>query len=445
MEVPVPKRTPFWQSVTFKLVIIGLLILIMLIPGAMIRSLISEREQAQRDVIAEIGSKWGNGQTFAGPVMSVPYYHFIERDDRPSREIRFAHFLPEDLEIDADIRPEIRYRGIYRTVVYRAVLKVSGSFDFPETDKLKIEPGSILPDDAIIQVGITDMRGIQEALAFRWNHQELVAEPGIPIGDINGSGFHVKIPMEDKGRFDFQFEIHLNGSDHLYFVPVGKTTSVRMNSTWRHPGFDGAFLPDRRDVTDGGFEADWNVLHLNRNYPQSWTGSAYQISASAFGCQLILPVDQYRKTMRSAKYAIMFMALTFMIFFFTEILNNRRIHPVQYLLVGLTISIFYVLLLSLSEQIGFNLSYLISSVAVIGLISAYAASIFRQTNLTMILGLCLAGLYAFLFILIQLQDYALLLGSIGLFVAMGLIMYISRKVDWYGTASLRNKDRQIGF
>jgi len=258
-------------------------------------------------------------------------------------------------------------------------------------------------------------------------------------------GFHVKIALEEMDRFNFRFEINLNGSDHLYFVPVGKTTSIRMHSPWGHPRFDGAFLPDKRDVTDGGFEADWNVLQLNRNYPQSWKGSAYQTLASAFGCHLILPLDQYQKTMRSAKYAIMFIALTFMIFFFVEILNKRRIHPVQYLLVGLSISIFYVLLLSLGEQIGFNLSYLISSVAIVGLISAYAASIFRHMKLTMILGVCLAGLYVFLFILIQLQDYALLLGSIGLFVAVGLIMYTSRNVDWYSTTSLKNQDRQIGF
>ncbi len=445
MEIPVPKRPSFWQSVTFKLIIIGLLILIMLIPGAMIRNLISEREQTQVDVISEIGSKWGYGQTVNGPVLSIPYYHYIEQDDKQYREIRFAHFLPGELVVDADITPEIRYRGIYKTVVYNTVLKISGSFDFPDTDKLKIERSSVLMDDALLQVGITDMRGIQQVLPFEWNQQELEVEPGIPTGDISGSGFHVKISLEERDRFDFQFELNLNGSDHLYFVPVGKSTNIRMKSSWRHPRFDGAFLPDKRDISDDGFEASWNVLHLNRNYPQSWKGSAYHTEESAFGCFLILPVDQYQKTMRSAKYAIMFIALTFMIFFFVEILNRRRIHPVQYLLVGLSISIFYVLLLSLGEQIGFNLSYLISGVAIVGLITAYAASIFRHLKLTMILGICLVLLYVFLFILIQLQDYALLLGSIGLFVAMGLIMYTSRNVDWYSTTSLKNQDQQIGF
>ena len=445
MEVPVPKRSSFWQSITFKLIIIGLLILIMLIPGAMIRNLISEREQTQLDVTSEIGSKWGYGQTVNGPVLSIPYYHYIKQDDKECREIRFAHFLPGELEVDADVTPEIRYRGIYKTVVYNSVLKVSGSFDFPDTDKLKIERGSVMPDDAFVQVGITDMRGMQQALPFEWNQQVLEVEPGIPTGDISGSGFHVKISLEESDRYDFHFELNLNGSDHLYFVPVGKSTNIRMNSSWGHPRFDGAFLPDKRDITDNGFKAVWHVLHLNRNYPQSWKGSAYHTEESAFGCYLILPVDQYQKTMRTSKYAIMFITLTFMIFFFVEILNRRRIHPVQYLLVGLSISIFYVLLLSLGEQIGFNLSYLISSASIVGLITAYTESIFRHLKLTMILGICLVLLYVFLFILIQLQDYALLLGSIGLFVAMGLIMYTSRNVDWYSTTSLKNQDKQIGF
>jgi len=427
MEIPLPKRPSFWHSITFKLMIIGLMILIMLIPVTRVSKLISEREQTQQEVISEIGSKWGYGQTLAGPVLSIPYYHSIEKDDKQYQEIRFAHFLPRELVVDADVIPEIRYRGIYKTVVYNAVLKVSGSFDFPSTDILKIERGSVLPDDALLQVGISDMRGIQQALPFEWNLQELEVEPGIPTADISESGFHVKVTLEERDHFDFQFELDLNGSDHLYFVPLGKSTSIRMKSSWRHPRFEGAFLPDKRDISEDGFNASWRVLHLNRNYPQSWKGSAFQASSSAFGCSLILPVDQYQKTMRSAKYAIMFIGLTFMIFFFVEILNKRRIHPVH------------------GEQIGFNLSYLFSSVAIVGLITAYAAGIFRQTRLTMILGICLVLLYVFLFILIQLQDYALLLGSIGLFVAMGLIMYTSRKVDWYSATSWKNKDKQIGF
>jgi len=211
------------------------------------------------------------------------------------------------------------------------------------------------------------------------------------------------------------------------------------------PKFDGAFLPDERSVDENGFTASWKILHLNRNFPQAWKDMDFSTDEAAFGAYLLLPVDQYQKTERSAKYAIMFIVLTFTIFFFTEVLNRNRIHPIQYLLVGISISIFYVLLLSLAEQIGFNPAYYISAAATIMLITAYSVSIFRNARLSIILGTCLVLLYTFLFTLIQLQDYALLLGSIGLFVAMGIIMYTSRKVDWYSTVSPKKGDKNIGF
>lgn len=445
MEVPVPKRIPFWHSLSFKLVIVGFLIAVMLIPGAMIRDLIREREQAQLDVISEIGSKWGAGQILNGPVLSIPYYKYIETDGKTFREIRYAHFLPEKLSINASVEPEIRYRGIYKTVVYSSVLRIKGSFLPPDPGKLKLGNENILFHDAFIQVGVPDMRGIQDNLQVRWNQEMLGVESGIPSRDISLSGFHAKVPLDEAETYDFQFDIVLNGSEYLYFIPAGKTTEVFIESPWEHPKFDGAFLPDERNVEQTGFTANWKILYLNRNFPQSWKDDAYQTGDAAFGVNLILPVDRYQKTMRSAKYAIMFIGLTFMVFFFVEVLNKTRIHPVQYLLVGLSISIFYVLLLSLGEQIGFNLAYLVSGLAVVGLISAYSASVFRNLRLALIMGICLVILYAFLYSLIQLQDYALLMGGIGLFAAMALIMYTSRNVDWYSATSVKEKDKQIGF
>jgi len=172
-------------------------------------------------------------------------------------------------------------------------------------------------------------------------------------------------------------------------------------------------------------------LHLNRTYPQQWTDDSYYIDDSAFGVGLLFPVDQYQKSLRSAKYAIMFISLTFLVFFFTELLNKKRIHPIQYLLVGLGLSIFYSLLVSLSEHMSFNWAYLIAGVSIIGLITAYAHSIFKNLRLTAILSLILVILYLFLFTILQLQDYSLLLGSIGLFLTLAIVMYLSRKIDWY--------------
>ncbi len=445
MEVPVPRKTPFWHTLSFKLIVVGVLILLMLIPWAMIRELIREREQTQADVISEIGSKWGGGQILAGPVLTIPYYVYVEEEEKTHREIRHAHFLPEELDMDVSASPEILKRGMYKSVVYRSRVKVSGSFIPPDPGKLKIESGNMLPQDAFVQFGIPDMRGIQEITSFNWNGQQIQVESGIPVREVLSSGFHTKVPIQKADGYKFSFELTLNGSAYLYFMPAGKITRISMESSWAHPKFDGAFLPDEREVGPSGFTASWKVLHLNRNFPQYWKGEGNLTEDSAFGVDLILPVDRYQKTMRSAKYAILFIALTFMIFFFVEVLNKKRIHPIQYLLVGLSISIFYVLLLSLSEQIGFNPAYGISAVAVVGLITAYSASIFKNARLTAIMGVCLVLLYAFLFSLIQLRDYALLLGSIGLFVVMALIMYASRNVDWYSATSVKDKDHHIGF
>jgi len=445
MQVPVEKTTKFWHSITFKLMTIGMLILIMMIPGALIRNLIREREQTQQNVISEIGSKWGTGQTLTGPVLSIPYIQIIETEQKTYREIHHAHFLPGELEIDIRVDPEIRYRGIYKTVVYNASIKAVGKFAEVDAEILNLDPGNLILEDAFLQLGITDMRGIRNNIPILWNNAVLYAEPGLPSRDLAESGLHARVPLNEDDEFEFSFEILLDGSEYLYLVPVGKETRVKMESTWGTPKFDGEFLPDERSVSEEGFWASWKVLHLNRNYPQAWKGAEYSTQESAFGTYLLLPVDQYRKSERSAKYSIMFIALTFMIFFFVEILNKKRIHPVQYLIVGLSISIFYVLLLSLSEQIGFNISYLVSSVATVAMIIVYAAGIFKNRRLTLILGICLVLLYTFLFTLIQLQDYALLLGSIGLFVALAIIMYTSRKVDWYSTTSGKKGDHQIGF
>ncbi len=425
--------------------IVGILILGMLIPGAMIRDLILEREQTQLNVISEVGSKWGCGQTLNGPILSIPYYVYLEDGEKTYRQINYAHFLPERLNIRVQLEPEIRYRGIYKTVVYSSVLQVSGNFSVPDHEKLKLDEENVLFEDAFLQVGISDMRGIQETLSIQWNQSIFEVESGIPTKDLSESGFHSKVPVDETENYSFSFDIVLNGSELLYFTPIGKITDVSISSTWEHPKFDGAFLPDTREVGPEGFKASWKVLHLNRNYPQSWIGNNNSTGDSVFGVDLILAVDQYQKTERSAKYAIMFIALTFMIFFFVEVLNRQRIHPVQYLLVGLSISIFYVLLLSLGEQIGFNLAYGVSSLGVVGLITAYSISVFRNTRLTIILGICLLVLYIFLYTLIQLQDYALLMGSVGLFLVMALIMYASRNVDWYSATHQKHDEKSVGF
>jgi inner membrane protein len=422
------------NSIIVKILIVGALILILLIPGEMIKSLITDRETRRDEAIDEVRSKWGNTQTITGPIMIIPYYRYGNTDNETNRYKDFLYILPEFLNVNAEISPEIRNRGIFDVILYDSQITIKGNFKLPEFSTLHIEKNEILGDEISFLIGISDMRGINNEMAVTWNNKEFQILPGLPDMKMIESGVNTNIPLDWTNGSDihhFSFNLSLNGSEALYFVPVGKSTQVNISSNWLIPGFDGAFLPGTREITDDGFNARWNVLNLNRNFPQYWKGQTYDLEQSKFGVRLLFPVNQYQKTTRSVKYSIMFTSLTFLIFLFVEILNKKRIHPIQYLFVGLGLTIFYILLLSLSEQARFNFSYVIASLAIIGLITAYSKAVFKSWKQTRIITLCLVILYGFLFTVLQLQDFALLFGSIGLFIALAVVMYISRNVNWY--------------
>jgi inner membrane protein len=416
-----------------KLLIIGALILVLLIPSAMIMSLIREREMRREEAIFEVSEKWGHEQTISGPIISIPYKkYFKDEKGNWNTYTYYVHFLPDELTIKSEVEPEIRYRGIFEVVLYNTILEINGSFSSIDLKKFNISQNDILWNEAFFSVGITHMKGIKESIKVEWNDSFLDVNPGIESSDILTSGFSTRINIKlDNESNEFSFNINLNGSGKLNFTPLGKETHVNIVSNWTNPSFIGEFLPENREVTDESFSANWKVLQLNRNYPQSWIGNKYNIESSTFGVELLLPVDEYQKNMRTVKYAIMFILLTFLAFFMMETLNKKKIHPFQYLLVGTALIIFYTLLLSISEHLSFKYAYLIASIATIVLITAYTKSVLKDKKLTSIIALILIILYCFLYVLLQLQDYALLLGSIGLFVILAVVMYISRKIDWY--------------
>lgn len=422
------------NSLTIRILSIGFLILLLLIPAFMVQDLIRERKYRNEEAKAEVGSTWGAVQTLCGPIISVPYNkHYINEKKEVYTQIEYAHFLPESLNIEGEILPEERHRGIYNIVVYAAKLNFSGNFRGFDFSDWKIDEDEILWDKAFVSIGIPDMRGIKESIAIKWNDKEHSFNPGIETNDVIASGISANIDLSDKTveNKNFSFQLELRGSEALYFVPLGKNTSVHMHSAWPSPSFQGAFLPDNHKITDKEFSANWKVLHLNRNFPQKWLGNQHQVADFAFGVSMLIPVDHYQKSTRSAKYAIMIIAFTFLVFFFVEVLNKTRIHPIQYLLVGLALIIFYTLLLAISEHLSFNFAYLISSVATITLVTFYSHSIFKKASLTRIAALTLLLLYGFIFVILQLEDYALLMGSVGLFIVMAVIMYLSRKINWY--------------
>jgi inner membrane protein len=233
--------------------------------------------------------------------------------------------------------------------------------------------------------------------------------------------------------------LNFNGSTSINFVPLGKVSEVSVKSAWQNPSFVGAFLPDERNIATTGFSANWKVLHLNRPYPQAFKGATSGIDESSFGVNLFVPVDEYQKSMRSAKYAAMFITLTFLIFFFVQIINGIRIHPVQYIMVGLALCVFYTLLIAISEHLAFHWSYIIASISIILLITLYAKSIFNENRLTALLALILCILYLFIYAIIQMEDYALLMGSIGIFIVLALVMFLSRKINWYALKTQEDK------
>ena len=436
------------NNIYLKLGTIVFITLVLLIPTSMIRSLITEREATQNEAIKEVSSKWAEQQTISGPFVSIPYYRYVKEvssKDSAEKIVQvkdYLHILPSQLNISGNINPEKRYRGIYEIVVYNSKLEISGTFNKFDLAALDIQPKDIFFDKAEFVVGIDDLRGIEEQINLSWNNQSISFNPGVSSDDVVKSGINAVVKMDPKDSSTYQFKLSLNlkGSQLLYFTPVGKVTDINLSSDWPNPSFNGAFLPDKREISEKGFKANWNILHLNRNFPQVWTGSQHTISKSSFGIDLILPVDNYQKSYRSIRYAILFIGFTFLVFFFIEVLNKVFIHPVQYILVGVALIVFYTLLISFSEHMKYNLAFIISALSTLLLIAGYVKAILKSSQLSLLISGILTVLYTFIFVIIQLQDYALLIGSIGIFIILGLVMYFSRKIDWYNLSLEEKKD-----
>lgn len=430
------------NSVTMKLITVTVLMLLLLIPTSMIKSIINEREQLNNEAISEVSSKWAEEQVINGPILTIPVIYEYELDDKTHLTTKYWQILPENLNINGTVDPKKLKRGIYEVVVYESKLNVSGDFTFgysPDQNNLK----EILYNQAFLTVGISDLRGIKNEIALSWGNKQLEVKPGSRINDLIYSGFTVDLPElgnQINKSVAFNFSLDLQGSKNLFFTPLGSTTKVALSSPWVSPSFDGNYLPHNRSINQNGFTADWSVLQLNRNFPQSWIGSGTKskLQDSSFGVNLILPLDDYQKSYRSAKYAAMTIALTFLIFFLVEILNKRKIHPFQYALVGLALCLFYVLLVSISEHSNFNFAYGISTLAIITMISLYSLSVFKQLKLSLILGSIITAIYGFLFVTMQMADYALLMGSVGLALILGLTMYFTRNINWY-TLNIQTK------
>jgi inner membrane protein len=451
------------ESIMVKLFSIGFLILVLLLPSHLIEEMIYEREQRADNVIDEVSDKWSGPQTVYGPLLVIPY-RWVEtidvgKDGNTTKEIvehvGKAFFLPEQLKIDGKVSPEVRSRGIFDVSVYNSDMKINSTFAKPNFKSLAVADDMVLWDQAYLVFGLSDLRGISDNPVFSVGGVSLPAEPSdnigvyhrstrrsadseryVPDNEEDGSktlGITAKLNWTSAESFkgDVDIKLHLKGSSHLDFLPVGKTTDVTLSSTWKDPSFEGEFLPEPREITKDGFTATWKVLHFNRPFAQQWKGADQQLKGGSFGVKLLIPVDQYQKSMRTSKYSVLIILLTFVALFLVEITQKIRIHPFQYILIGSALIIYYTLLLSFSEHIGYNLAYGVSSVLTVVLITLYSTSFLQSRKLSVLLALVLAIFYTFICVIILQQDFSLLLGSLGLFCIVGVLMYFSRNVNWY--------------
>ena len=422
------------ESLTIKLLTIGALILLLLIPLDMVQRLIRERQYRSNDVISEVSENWSRAQTMSGPVLTIPYISY-ERvtQDKETKTIaykRYMHLLPDQLQVDGNIAPEKLHRGIYDVVVYKSALQAKGVFNLEDITDSGINPEDIRWAEAVLNLGITDMRGITEQIVMNLPDQKLPCQPGLKNATIGEGGVHADIDLTDIEKLPFNFTLNLKGSSYLNFLPLARTTEVALKSDWTSPSFTGAFLPATRDSIKG-FPATWKVLNLNRPIPQVVMGDNLNFSEYSFGVELYLPATQYQKSDRTAKYGALVISLVFLIIFFVQIMRKVGVHPFQYILIGLALVIFYTLLLSISEFTTFNVAYLISASLVVVLISVYLHGVLQNMRTSGIIFLLQTLIFGFIYVIIQLEDTALFIGSIGLFITLAVAMIASRKVDWY--------------
>jgi inner membrane protein len=426
------------RSPVVRLIVMGLLFLVLLIPLGMMTSVVWERSERRDEAAKAIAGEWGAAQVIGGAVLTIPYrYIWQERDGSRRERVEHAFILPETLTIEGVVEPEFRARGIFDVVVYTTKLKVQGRFPRPDVAWIRPVPTAFDWEAATVDIGVTDPRGIGRSMTLTLAGRQIQMVPGVADNGLFSTGVRAAVhPLPLDTAIPFEFDLELKGTGELNFVPIGDETSVRLQSTWPHPGLTGA--PQERQVGEEGFSAAWRVPFFGRGFPSRWTREnskpdelRTQASSSAFGVALLQPVDIYQQTERAVKYAALFIVLTFVIAFLWEVTGGVLVHPVQYLFVGFAMCIFYLLLLSLAEHVGFDRAYVVAATATVTLLSWYWTWILRGVTRAAVMCVALVTLYGFLYLLLRLEDYALLAGSLGLFAMLALVMFMTRRVDWY--------------
>lgn len=432
---PTPIRR-LTESIAFRAFTLAFLSILLLIPLLSVRGLVNERKALRRDAAASIAAGWGGPQTILGPVLVLQAKCFAkpDKDGHIEESRRLAVKLPQALTVEGEASSEIRRRGLHEVPVYRVMLAIALNLEPPSLAELDWQCAKTELEAASIAFAVSDPRGIDRVSPLSYAGSNASWHAGTPLSGPWQSGVQAAIPIADlypsSGGIPMRFELELRGSDRFALSPAGGSTELNLRADWSSPSFDGAFLPSERSVQARGFEATWKVSELARPVPSLWLCDCpADLAASAFGVTWFQPADGYLTTERSLKYGFLFIALTFLTFFLFELGGSRRAHPIQYGLVGGAICVFYLLLLSLSERTGFGVAYLVAAVATTTQITLYGRAFLRAGRRVAVLGAVLATLYGGLYLLVGLEEIALLLGSIALFLIIAIAMWVTRTVN----------------
>lgn len=467
-----------FSSVLAKLAIIFILMLLLLIPMNLIQDLIVERKNREVGVTDEISAKWGREQVISSPVLAIPYEYTMEslkKDNKgndlivKTQEVDWIFLLANTVDIKTTVTPENRKRGIFQSVVYSSAIKLKGDFAGLDASKLTSqESQNIRWNEAKLVFGIRDLKGLSKSPSLKWDTTS--SEMGTFENRLQlfESNLVANVPLKgiEDTKKNFEINLELRGSKSLNFFPIAKQTNIEVDGKWSNPSFNGGFLPDVREVAKTNFTASWSIPSFSRTVPQQWTGTperlysflAINLNEEAHMTEIPMPemhavaaahdftqatdqdmvqinflpeVNNYQKTTRVAKYGILVILLTFASLFFTEIIKKQRVHIIQYILIGMGMVLFYTLLLAISEHLGFNIAYLISAVATVGLIASFIYGITKDKKTALLFVGVLCLFYSFIYILMQLRDYSLIVGALGIFIILAVLMRVSTKVNWY--------------
>jgi inner membrane protein len=439
----------FSQGYTFKVLMLVVLVLLLLIPLTMIRGLVRERGNTAAGAEADIMEAWGEQLIEAGPVITIPGVRteeFRTRTEKDGEKVEIGKtpftliISPTKLDINAAFKTEIRKRGIFSVPLFWGTLTLNGNFD-PEMALSSLLPNEeLFLNQAELVISLSSQKGIRKINTSEWNNRELFFLPGNRGHSLFersyskiSSGMYATLPDFENRESAFNVSIEIQGGAYIRTLPMGQDTHVRISSDWPSPSFQGAFLPVDSSIGDTDFRADWDISYLSRDIPLFWkeNNDSTTYTDSLFGVNFFRSIDTYALNTRAVKYAILFLIVPFLTLFLLEIFAKKRIHPVPYLLSGIGNAVFYLLLLSLSEQMPFYTAYLIAAVAVTAMMTLYSRSLLPSWNKSWYMGLVVSVSYILLYAVLNAESYALLIGSIGTFVVVALVMFLTRRLDWY--------------